>query len=220
MQVGIVPVMVHPDTGVPVLILHTLLKRTLHGHTYTMCDAFWGAQCATWARAVCSATLALAQHASGLAVDTTTTDRHKRVARRILAGNHIAGVTTSDTTSVYFITAQWRPGFVPRVIAPAFQDKFIAAVHGYVDVHGKGRSYSVDVSVPRPDGTAITLPGFRFVPLYEVHIQCLSVQQALAAMVGDGSKPYLPQGVFHMVSPDLHTAVHSLKDAMPTSDIS
>jgi hypothetical protein len=200
---AILPVMFHPVSGAPVLRVNAVQRQTMHGHSFHACDAFGGevrdfdtaAQCAAhWAAIL----------APGLGFNVST------LAPFLLQNKHMATVLTDNGESVFFVVQVPYKGLFE-------EGGLVIDTHSCKDILNHGRSYEVTALSPVSHKPR---PGFRFIPLNQPVVHCLSMQQVLAcpAAAWGSRRPFLHHGTFYTVTPSLKAAVSQLQAVISPSN--
>jgi hypothetical protein len=205
-RAGVVPVMYEPSTGVPVCILQATLLRTCHGSTFTLLDVVSGADYEAPCDVAARAFTKRAPHVR-LQCAAVKPGNAEGLGDALHNKTYAAKVKLGDGMVVYFVKAAWTPG----VDVPPMDNCTFAAVHNFVDVHGRGRCFRVETAEGKDDTR--TVSGLFFVPAEQCRLACMTLPHLMRAPVVHATvatPPFLPPGTFVACTPALKEAIDAL----------
>lgn len=203
---AIVPVMFEPTSGLPVVLTRTFVQRTLYGHSFSLCDAYSCAvpACSTHEEAI---SVAFIHQAPEITLTPAVSDPaglcDNLHAKRYVCKIHI------DDCVVFVVRAKWNTSFVPAVRCSTAAQWTMEPAFATRDVHGKGKTFLLHVKDTETNEMSFAL---RFIPKEQCFVQCLTLPVVMRSLEcrDNNAPPFLPSGVFFLVTTLLKRAVEQI----------
>ncbi len=213
---AIVPIMFEPTTGLPVVLCRTFVQRTMYGHSFSLCDAFsctvpWNL---TPEQAVAKS---FSAQAPEIVLDPPVPSSEDALVERLVTDRLVCKVQLVDCV-VFVVRAKWNTSFVPMVKCTAAENLLLQPVFATRDVHGKGRTFLMNV-LDKTTGE-VNL-GLRFITQDRSFVQCLTLSTIAQSLECRDRQlpPFLPSGVFYVVTTLLKCVVENICLYLNSKDI-
>ena len=205
---GVLPIMFHPMSNAPLVLVSTVQLPSMCGQLYHECDTFGGDSSRFPSPQQCAAHWFFKSIGTHAVIAMPGVVDEPSFVGALLANKHMATIE-SENVILYVVQMQYTPMLLPDTcVCPKLNRTSITRVYSHKNIAGSGRCHSITMVDTR---SGKPRSGYRFVPIGYPSVQSMTIPQILSADLIEKRRPFMHSGSFVLVSSVLHNGIENLQ---------